>query len=481
MIFEILGGKLLAPYFGSGIYVWTSIISATLLALAIGYYLAGKLVDRISSIRSIGIVLLLTGLSALISVNLLPVIAHLAHKIDLRWASFISSLLLIFPPLVLLGTISILASKIIAKNSNQLGSSVGKVFALSTLSGIFGALLAGFYLATLIGSIRSFQIMSWILLILGIVGTMKRGKKQLLLLFILLLSALLASFSAKFRDAPLTGMKILEKRESFYGEILVTEDNFKRYLFVDRILQTEEPQLLDLFWEKGMFLSSGNYFEVIPYLNKDPGSCLIIGLGGGLLGKLFSFYDWRVEAVEIDPVVAEAAKTYFDYPRPVTISDGRYFSENTSSRDWDCIILDAFFGESIPTHLFTLEMFEICKRRLSSEGILALNVIGSIGSPLTGHLTHTLKQVFSDVAIFPERKDYEGVQFLYLFASKGHPDYPTRISLDNGETVLLQKPLRKISTDENSMIIRDERNPIDILRTETVRIWRMETWKRFEF
>ena len=46
MIVEILGAKMLAPYLGTSHFVWTAQIAVTLVALAIGYYAGGRLVDR---------------------------------------------------------------------------------------------------------------------------------------------------------------------------------------------------------------------------------------------------------------------------------------------------------------------------------------------------------------------------------------------------------------------------------------------------
>ena len=39
---EILGGRMLTPHFGSGIYVWGSVISVFLGALSVGYFLGGN-------------------------------------------------------------------------------------------------------------------------------------------------------------------------------------------------------------------------------------------------------------------------------------------------------------------------------------------------------------------------------------------------------------------------------------------------------
>src|SRR5512134_3718750 len=46
MIVEILGAKMLAPYVGTSHFVWTAQIAVTLVALATGYYVGGRLADR---------------------------------------------------------------------------------------------------------------------------------------------------------------------------------------------------------------------------------------------------------------------------------------------------------------------------------------------------------------------------------------------------------------------------------------------------
>src|ERR1043165_10124402 len=46
MIVEILGAKMLSPYFGTSHFVWTAQIAVTLVALACGYYAGGRLVDK---------------------------------------------------------------------------------------------------------------------------------------------------------------------------------------------------------------------------------------------------------------------------------------------------------------------------------------------------------------------------------------------------------------------------------------------------
>ncbi|MDA0747872.1 MAG: fused MFS/spermidine synthase, partial [bacterium] len=48
---EIVGSRILAPYFGSSIFVWGSLIGVVLAALSAGAYMGGRLADRLPGPR----------------------------------------------------------------------------------------------------------------------------------------------------------------------------------------------------------------------------------------------------------------------------------------------------------------------------------------------------------------------------------------------------------------------------------------------
>ena len=113
--------------------------------------------------------------------------------------------------------------------------------------------------------------------------------------------------------------------------------------------------------------------------NKDVG---ILGLGAGALttylrsGDHFTFY-------ELNPQVVEVARNDFSYlagrDRDVTIivGDGRVSlarPPNSNSRKFDVLVIDAFSGDAIPTHLLTREAFEVYRSRLKPTGILAVHI-----------------------------------------------------------------------------------------------------------
>src|SRR6187399_1549760 len=59
---EIAGSRVLAPHFGSSVFVWGSLISVFLIALAVGYYVGGQLADRQPSIRLLRVILVIAAI-----------------------------------------------------------------------------------------------------------------------------------------------------------------------------------------------------------------------------------------------------------------------------------------------------------------------------------------------------------------------------------------------------------------------------------
>src|SRR5665648_670250 len=148
MIFELVGSRVLGPYFGTSIFVWTSLIGIILGSLSIGYYLGGKIADKKSSFKSLSLIIFLAaisiGLTVLIKDFWLFVLQN--SFTDIRTSSVLASLGLFLPASVFLGMVSPYAVKLKIKNLDTSASTVGNLYAISTTGSIFGTFLAGFYL-----------------------------------------------------------------------------------------------------------------------------------------------------------------------------------------------------------------------------------------------------------------------------------------------------------------------------------------------
>ena len=157
------------------------------------------------------------------------------------------------------------------------------------------------------------------------------------------------------------------------------------------------------------------YFHMPWLWNTQLTRVLVIGLGGGSVQRSFGHYypGVRLETVEIDPAVAQVARNYFHFReseyQKLYLEDGRVHLRRSRTQ-YDLIILDAYvqgrYGSGIPQHLATREFFELVRDHLTTNGVVAYNVIGTMeGSQpsVVGAIYRTLKTVFPQVYLFPAR------------------------------------------------------------------------------
>ena len=101
-----MGTRILAPYFGSGIYTWSALIAVTLAALALGYSFGGRLADRLPRADILYNLCLAAGLWTLSTPILASsLLSSLVDITDIRIALLISCCILYFPNMFLLGAV----------------------------------------------------------------------------------------------------------------------------------------------------------------------------------------------------------------------------------------------------------------------------------------------------------------------------------------------------------------------------------------
>lgn len=147
MAMELLGGRILAPYFGASIYVWGSIISVFMLALAFGYLLGGRLSLQRPSLRRFGLVFLIAAVLlyplAIYADPLMQLV--FTYVEDPRYGSLLAAALLFALPTVILGVISPYAVRLRVEHVDQSGSVAGRLYFVSTLGSALGTLATSFY------------------------------------------------------------------------------------------------------------------------------------------------------------------------------------------------------------------------------------------------------------------------------------------------------------------------------------------------
>lgn len=471
MAFELIGSRILAPVYGVGLCVWASLISVTLISLSMGYWLGGYVADRRPNENLLYLIVLLAGVLLAFSFIAAKTIFVIIDPIGLRMGVLTSSLILFSLPLILLAMPIPFCMKLQAKEVLNLGIVSGKLYAISTMGSVAGTLTAGLFLIPVIGTKITLFFCASILIIIACLGWLIERKFWLTFLILILLIPFLRLIHVKKPFQRSFNYKVLHQTENYYGQIKVVEDDFNRYLLVNGVLQSRIPKMMKLFVYKGALLANGNFLELLPYYYPDGRKCLLIGLGAGFLPSFFKIYGWQTEVVEINAQVAQIAQKYFNYKGKVTISDGRYYLQKQDGK-FDFIILDAYNAECLPHHLFTIEMFKIIKETLNDKGIFAIDYLGTPREKTIKAIYTTLDEVFPYVKVYAESFGKE-IGPIFLFARK------TKLRLSEDIVVRgfhLQKMEIKLL---KTIVLTDDRNPIDLWRISTDKIWRVISLMKF--
>lgn len=145
---ELLGGRILAPYFGSSVHVWGSIITVFMLSLSFGYLLGGRLSLTTPSLQRYGSIFLFAGIALLpIAYFATPMLELVFDNIeDSRYGSLVASMMLFFIPTIILGMISPYSVRLLVTSQDESGHVAGVLYFVSTLGSALGTLATSFYL-----------------------------------------------------------------------------------------------------------------------------------------------------------------------------------------------------------------------------------------------------------------------------------------------------------------------------------------------
>ena len=180
MSLELLGGRILAPWFGSSIYVWGSIITVFMLSLSLGYLLGGRLSLKSPSLARFGSVFVIAAMVLYPAVAFAePVMDWIFTRIeDPRYGSLAACLLLFVAPTVVLGVISPYAVRLLVVDAEASGQVAGTLYFVSTLGSALGTLATSFYFVlwfeidTIVGGLSA------MLLALGVVALLANAASE---------------------------------------------------------------------------------------------------------------------------------------------------------------------------------------------------------------------------------------------------------------------------------------------------------------
>jgi len=475
MALEITAARLLAPYFGTSLFVWTNIIGVVLIALSFGYYYGGKYADKNPTLKALYAPMLIAGIVFLI----VPwIVKPLSTLITIRAIQFTSSSLLVFVgsflvtlilfafPIFLLGMISPFVIRLYKTGSSNLGSAAGTIFAISTLGSILGTFLPTLLLIPTVGSHITINIFATALIVVSIIGL---GASKLKFLIIPLVALPLLSVNAA---AVKPAEDVIYETESSY-QYLQVQENEKGI----RHLVFNEGGGIQSVYNPDSYLSGYYYDYFLPLLNipssSAPKQVAVLGLSGGTISREINHYfgdKVHTDGVEIDKKVIEVAKKYFDLENPnlnVINQDAHIFIRNTENK-YDLIIVDAYANQLyIPWNLTTQEFWTDIKSKLTKNGIVTLNVNSTNDdSPLLQSIANTMAKVYPYTYV--ARVDAGTSWNYFILSSEGEIPLADLPSYGQGPDLLplaneLAVSGKRFTHDPSKMILTADRAPVEMM------------------
>jgi spermidine synthase len=393
MAVEMAASRLLGPYFGDSILVWANLIGLILIYLTLGATLGGRWADRcprVVTLYTITIVAaFLVGLVPLIAAPILRLSQKAFAHADVNLVafdaiqiggSFLAMLVLFAPPVILLGCVSPFAIRLATKQIRSAGSSAGRIYALSTLGSILGTFIPVLLTIPAIGTAKTFLLFAFLLLAVSLIGLLvQRSRRRAALLSSLLLVLIGLTVLIPQRVVKAEARMIYE-RESRYNYIQVLQIGETRYLMLNEgqgVHSVYDPHSLATFGTWDMFIVAP-FFNAPPFAPAQVRRICVIGLAGGTVARqaTAAYGPIPIDGIEIDPAIVEVGRAFFDMNQPnlnVFVTDGRFYLENTEHQ-YDLIVIDAYRLPYIPFQLTTTEFFALVRARLSTNGVVAVNV-----------------------------------------------------------------------------------------------------------
>jgi predicted membrane-bound spermidine synthase len=456
MVLEMAGARLLAPELGTSIIVWTSLIGVILAFLSLGYWLGGRLADKVlrtsgnkdrnAALAALSRLLALAAASALLAAALgvyIPAAVRGAVP-SLYLATVFATVALFGIPALLCGMISPYAVRLAITGSDTAGAVIGRLNAIGTVGSIVGTFLGGFVLVSWFST--SAIILGVAAALLGAACLVRlRPVLSKVLLGLLILVGIIGSESYAswvaekgFAEGvpitintPYSSIRVAKGKQGNRDALLLITDpgSAQSGMFED------DP--LELMFEYTHFYGLGTAMN--------PGAERILMLGGGgysvpkwLLGGRSDLRgdDFTLDVVELDPGMTEVAERYFKTPlhdprMRVFHEDARTFINRAAAAvpedeagPYNLIFADIFNSwYTVPFHVGTVEAARNIHRLLADDGIYVMNIITAINGD-NGRLLRSIRNAFlesfDEVHIFPVHQKLNGglIQNVMLLAFK---------------------------------------------------------------
>ncbi|MBI4192924.1 MAG: fused MFS/spermidine synthase [Betaproteobacteria bacterium] len=476
---ELLASRILTPYFGVSLYIWSGILSITLVSLALGYWMGGRLAggkknsaqpDRLAFLFAL--MPAIAALAIVAACLVYPYLFYRLARLDLVFGAFIACLVLLCVPLLAASAMNPLLVAILLRRSaarNELADAgAGRVFFVSTIGAVAGVLLTVFglipYLSNFAATLAVAAILATLPLVMlfGAATRIARRKP----LTVTAAAALAASLALLAGADAYTGRMW---PVSYGGASWTHEASYRSLFGTVKVLRSEareNGQFSRIYFQDGLIqnmVDSNNQsmslytyaLEALSYAYR-PGlnSALVLGIGAGMVPMRLAGHGIGVTTVDIDPASLRAAAEVFGFD-PVRTNahqaDARTFLRECRNGH-DVVIVDLFHGDGVPDYLVTRDFFRDLKRCLGPDGIAVFNTFADLDYPRAyAHFLTTLRTELPYIVL--HRPDYGLSRHINSFVVAGSKPLPPPSGVD-----LAHVPPRH--HDTLSAMLRDPR-PLD--------------------
>jgi len=477
MVIELVAGRIMAPYVGVSLYTWTSIIGVVLAGISIGAYVGGMLADRFPTPRTLGWLLLVSGLGALSISPLTGAVASWPLETSLMVRILVVTAVIFFLPSCLLGMISPVVVRLSLDRLERSGNVVGKIYAFSTLGSILGTFATGFFLISWMGTRNILLLMALILIVSSpLFGGAFLRRRVFLVFFPVLFVFLWAIHGQAFKKQRDQNSYFYRETDYFTIELKKVEKNGKilEAVILDNLIHSfvdlNDPLHLQYGYERV-------YAELVAWkaASNPEFRALIIGGGGYTFPRYLEtkYPRAHIDVIEIDPFLTHLAYEYLGLSPKTRIrsfnQDARWFLMNFPEQNvYDFIFGDAFNDLTIPYHLTTREFCGMIQSLLKPDGLLIANIIDNFEAGLFWpSYVRTLQEVFGwDKICLVADSEFSQMGINTIIVAASSQDHAWK-SVENdsagGCFVLAPEELNRTLGSRPVVILTDDHAPVDNL------------------
>ena len=399
LVLEILAARLLAPYVGVTLEVYTAIIGTILAGIAFGSWWGGRLADRRDPRRLVGPFLVVGGGLAFLTI---PVVDALgtglrgtgaATTVFLTFAAF-------FAPATVLTAVTPAVIKLELADLDQTGRVVGRLSAVGTAGAIIGTFVTGFLLVAAVPTRPTIRVVAAFLVLLGIATAAGlHGGRRATSLGTIVAVLVAGAFSFAARHP-------CDHESAYYcARIEADPDNpGGRALWLDTLrhsyVDLDDPTHLEFAYIEW-------FADVIAAVAPDGEAVDALHIGGGgytMPRFLRAAHPGSTSVVlEVDPLLVEL--TYGELGLEegpdidTLVGDARLTIADVADDRHDLVINDAFGGVSVPWHLATREYLEQVHRTATDDAVMVVNVIDYDARDFLRAYLATAGSVFDHLAV----------------------------------------------------------------------------------